>query len=124
MKKVLFAAVLGLALCAMPNSVLAGPPGFYSGGTIVTPYSPVTPFAIGPTVTNYNTYASPYGVRTVNAYSYTPTPFGWVGAQTGGTYVRPYYSGPYHSVYWNPWANTYQYGPGFANQPAFVGFGW
>ena len=44
---------------------------------------PVTPFAIGPMVTNYNTYASPYGVRTVNAYSYTPTPFGWVGAQTG-----------------------------------------
>ena len=128
MKKILFAAIVGLALCAAPNALFAAPPGYYYGNSVVTPYSPITPFATGPTVTGYNAYASRYGYRTVNNYSVTPTPFGPVGYNTYSTYATPYYAGPAHSVYWNPYANTYQYGPGYANGGlggyGYFNFGW
>jgi hypothetical protein len=127
MKKVLLAAVLGLALCVAPSVAFAAPPGYYYGNRVVTPYSPVTPFATGPTVSGYNAYSSPYGYSTVNNYSITPTPFGLAGYNTYSTYVRPYYSGPVHSVYWNPYANTYQYGPGYLNSGTGYGYfslGW
>ena len=110
----------------MPSVSSAAPPGFYSNKTVVTPYSPVTPFATGPTIAGYNAYASPYGFRTVNNYSYTPTPFGWAGYNTVNSYAQPYYAGPYHSVYWNPYLNNYQFSTGYLNTPTygFYSFGW
>jgi len=124
MKKILFAAIVGLALCIGSNSAFAAPPGFYSGGTFVSPgaagvaympYSLGVPYVTGPTTSGFNYYSSPYGYRTYNAFSYTPTPFGPAGYQTQGTFVRPYVTAPYHSVYWNPFLNTYQYGSGYLN---------
>ncbi len=110
----------------MPSPSVAGPPGFYSGGAFVTPFTP-TPFAIGPTTSGFNYYSSPYGYKTFNSYNYTPTPWGWSGYQTQGTIVRPIVNAPYHSVYWDPFANTYRYSTGYRNTPNFYSgfrYGW
>ena len=110
-----------LALCVVPSAIQAGPPGFYSGGTYVQPFNPPalvpTPFGyapvqVGPTTSGYNSFTSPYGYQTYNSYSYTPTPWGWSGYNYSNTYVQPYSVGPTHSVYWDPFNNTYQYSYG------------
>jgi hypothetical protein len=108
MKKVLFGALVALALCAAPSLSLAGPPGFYSGGTWVSPY-PNTPFATGPTQTGFSYYSSPWGYQTLSTYSATPTPWGWNTTFSNTTAIKPIAGGPWHSVYWDPINNTYQY---------------
>lgn len=121
MKRILFAAIVGLALCAMPSVSLAAPPGLYASGNYVAP------FPVGPTASGYNYYSSPYGYRTFNNYNYTATPWGWSGYQTQGTYIRPYVNAPTHSVYWDPFANTYRYATGYTNTPSFYQYyrvGW
>ncbi len=130
MKNLLLAAILGLALFVAQSAAFAAPPGFYSSGSVVTPnagympYSLTTPYATGPTTSGFNYYSSPYGYRTLNAYSYTPTVWGWSGYQTQRTYVKPYVNGPWHSVYWNPFLYTYQYGPGYLSSTYANTFGW
>ncbi len=119
MRKFCFALIIGLGMLAASASVQAAPPGFYQGGTVVSPF--------GPTVSGFNSFQSPYGYRTFNNYSYSQTPWGWSGYQSQGTYVRPYSVGPVHSVYWDPFANTYRYGTGRLNTPSFYSyqrFGW
>ncbi len=54
-------------------------------------------------------FKSPYGYQTYSAYSTTPTPWGWNTTFTGGTFVRPYVTGPTHSIYRDPFLNNYQY---------------
>ena len=114
MKKILFAAIIGLALCAAPSVTFAGPPGFYGGGTWVSPF-PASPFALGPTTTGFNYYASPYGYQQSNSYSVTPTIWGWDTSYSSTTAIRPLAGGPTHSVYWDPFNNTYQYMYGVGN---------
>jgi len=109
-KKYLLTGVAFLALMLMPNLASAGPPGFYGGGVYATP-NPwgYAPFPVGPTTSGFNYYSSPYGYRTYNSYSYTPTPWGVQGYQYSGTQVQPYSVGPRHFVYWDPFANQYRY---------------
>jgi hypothetical protein len=118
MKKFVLAAVLGLALFALPNAAEARPPGFYANGYAVNPF----PYA--PSAQGFNYYSSPYGYRTFNSYGTMATPFGFSNYNYGGTFVRPYSVGPMHSVYWNPFTNSYQYTTGSLNTPTFYNFGW
>jgi hypothetical protein len=120
MKKILIAAVLGLALCALPSVASAAPPGFYAGGYYSTPFP-------GPMAQGFNYYSSPYGYRTYNTYGFGLTPWGPTGYSYGATFVRPYVNAPRHSVYWDPFNNTYQYSTGYMNTPTFYNyyrFGW
>jgi len=116
MKKFILAVIAGLALSAATAE--AAPPGLYGSGVYATPF---------PSAQGYNFYASPYGYRTFNSYGTALTPFGFSNYNFGGTFVQPYVSGRYHSVYWDPFANTYQYAPGRFNSPSFYQyyrFGW
>jgi hypothetical protein len=37
--------------------------------------------------------------------------------------VRPYVMAPYHSVYFDPFANTYRYSTGYLNTPSYYYYG-
>jgi len=105
--------LLGLGVtAALPSESRAQPLGFYSSGYRygVNPYVP-------PTYRAYSSFASPYGYRTFSSYTAYPTPFGYNTAYNTGTAVRPYVSGPFHSVYFDPFANTYRYTSGYLNTP-------
>jgi len=121
MRKIIFASLLGLVMFSGSAAVNAGPPGFYAGGNYRTA------FPNGQTTAGYNYYSSPYGYQTFNSYNYAATPWGWSGYQSQGTFIRPYVNAPVHSVYWDPFANTYRYGTGRLNTPSFYSyqsFGW
>jgi hypothetical protein len=119
MKKLILAAAASLGLFAA--SAEAAPPGFYAGGYYSSPF-PAFPAAQG-----FNYFSSPYGYRTYSSYGTALTPWGFSNYNFGGTFVRPYVNGRFHSVYWDPFANTYQYNTGFMNTPTFYQFyrfGW
>src|SRR5207248_559089 len=65
-------------------------------------------------------YASPFGYRSMYSAGTYPTPFGYQSYYQYDNRVQPYYTGPYHSVIFDPVANTYRYGPGYANTPNYV----
>jgi len=107
---VLLAAV---ASTALPEKSQAQR-GYYYRGNFVNPY--VAPPAYG----GYAAYVSPYGYRTFSNYGAYPGPYGYNSYYNTGTFDRPYVSGPFHSVYWNPFANTYQYTTGYLNTPTYA----
>jgi hypothetical protein len=113
MKKVILAAVVAVALCAIPATVEAAPPGFYAGGYYTTP------FPLYPSTQGFSYYSSPYGYQTYSTFGVGLTPWGWSMYNYGGTSVRPYVNAPYHSVYWDPFNNTYQYSTGYLNTPTW-----
>jgi hypothetical protein len=130
MRKLLLALIVGTAVwVASPSIAHALPPGFYTTGTVATPYYGPTGYYnpyVGnfytpmPAVTNYSTFTSPYGWRSFSSVSAVPGPFGYNTVYNTGTFVRPYVVGPMHSVYWNPYLNTYQYGTGALNTPVYT----
>jgi hypothetical protein len=124
MKKIILASVLGLALLAIPSAVEAAPPAFYghNGGRVVTSfpsYSSVPAY-------NYSLNPNP-AYRAFNYSGFGVSPWGVGMYNYRGSYAQPYVNAPYHSVYWNPYIGTYQYGTGYLNTPTYFstwGWGW
>lgn len=79
----------------------------------------VNPYVLPPAYSASAGFASPYGFRTFSNFSAYPGPWGYNTFYNYGTFVRPYVSGPFHSVYYNPFSARYQYGPGYLNAPTF-----
>ena len=77
------------------TSVFKPVPGFPGRPAYVSPY-------LGTPYYNSNTIVTPFGVTTLN---------------TLGTTAQPVYSGPYHSIYFDQFANTYRYTSGYLNTP-------
>jgi hypothetical protein len=72
------------------------------------------------------TYSSTYVAPYPNPYSSSvvsgivPNLYGGYNSfYTTTTAIQPIYSGPYHSIIWDPYANTYRYGPGYLNSPNY-----
>jgi hypothetical protein len=125
MRKLILALIVGTAVWAVAPSAAQAQPGFYTGGTVVRPYAgyygnPYTGYYAGvmPGAYSYSTYASPYGWRSYSSATTVPTPYGYSTFYNSGTSVRPYVVAPRHSVYWNPYTNSYNYGPGY-NTPYY-----
>jgi hypothetical protein len=106
--------VLGLSAALPSESRAQYPLGYYSSGYGVSPY--VYP----PAYRAYSSYVSPYGYRAFSNVTAYPGPFGYNTAYNTGTFVRPYVSGPLHSVYWDPFGNTYRYTSGYLNTPTYL----
>ena len=105
-------ALASLGLAGLPTESRAQYPlGYYSNGYVVNPYVPA--------YRGYAAYASPYGYRTFSNYGVYPGPFGYNSYYNTGTVARPYVNGPFHSVYWDPFANTYRYTTGYLNTPVY-----
>jgi hypothetical protein len=122
MRKLLLALVVGTAVWAVSPSAAQAQIGYYRNAYVTTPYygyygSPYTGYYYGalPGATAYSAYASPYGWRSYSSYSVVPTPLGYQSYYNTGTFARPIYGGPLHSVYWNPYSNSYMYGSGYLN---------
>jgi hypothetical protein len=84
------------------------PYGYYPGGYYYPGlYSPSYPLY------NYN-YAyryTPYGYRSFYSVNTLPDVFGNYAYQYGYNYSRPYMTGPWHSVYFDPYLNRYVFVP-------------
>jgi hypothetical protein len=85
--------------------------GYYRSRAYVSPYYPAA--------YRYSSFASPYGYRTFSSYGVTPTVYGPSTFYRTGTTIRPFYTGPVHSVYFDPFAGNYRYGTGYLNTPSF-----
>ena len=108
-------ALTAMGLTAAAPST-ADAQGYWYGNTRVVPY--VTPFPAPPT-NFYRSYVSPWGYQSYYNYGTYPTPWGFNTYQREIVRHRPIYSGPAHSVYWDPWANTYRYSTGIYNSPSY-----
>jgi hypothetical protein len=110
-------AILVLAICwsgfAGEARAQVLPPGVYGGGFAVNPY------LMPPAFSSFSSYASPYGYRSFATFNAYPAPWGYNTFYNYGTFARPYSAGPFHSVYYNPFTFSYQYGPGMVNSPVF-----
>jgi hypothetical protein len=98
---------------------------YQSSGSVVNPYvvNPyVTPYVapVVPPAYGYGAVVSPYGYQSAYNYGMYPTPWGYNTFYNYGTQVRPYMTAPFHSVYFDPFRNTYRYGPGYVNTPRYV----
>lgn len=93
------------------------PPGSYSSAywTRVYPY---------PAVYGYAAFRSPFGYQTGARYVSYPTFYGPATYYQTRTRIQPYYVGPYHSIYFQPFQNAYRYVPGYWNMPAVESFTW
>ncbi|MBM4067755.1 MAG: hypothetical protein FJ271_02245 [Planctomycetes bacterium] len=89
------------------------PLGFYSSGFAVNPY------VMPPAFSTFSGYASPYGYRSYFNASAYPGPWGYNTYYNYGTFARPFVSGPFHSVVYNPFTLGYRYMPGYLNAPVF-----
>jgi len=110
----LLAAILGVAVLAPPASAQFRP-RLYSRSYSVMP----APYYYGPPVYAYSAYVNPYGYRSYSAYGVAPGLYGPTAFQSAGTSVSPYAAGPYHSVYWDPFSNTYRYTSGYLDTPTY-----
>jgi hypothetical protein len=110
-------AGIALVLCA-GESQAQYPSGLYSRGYWTAP----TPYYPGPPVYGYSAFASPYGYQTYSSYKVLPGPFGYNATYSTGTSVQPYVNSPYHSIYWDPFANSYRYSSGYLNTPSYYYF--
>jgi hypothetical protein len=116
MRKLILATVIGVALWAIPASSAQAQYRYgYSSGVWVqqnpvfyNPYfSPISYPSIGYNQTNR--FVSPY-YRNFNTTNYYQTPFGVQVTNFNRINTPPVASGPLHSVYWNPFTNSYSYG--------------
>lgn len=87
-------------------------------GAYQTQVEPV-PYYFGPPVYGQSTFTSPYGYRTFSNYGIQYGYYGPQAYRATGTAVRPYSVGPFHSVYFDPFANTYRYTTGYGNTPTY-----
>jgi hypothetical protein len=91
------------------------PPGIYSYNNWTAPY--VSPY---PVPYGGASYVSPYGYSSYYNYGAYPVPYyGYQPYYNSGTYIRPYVMAPYHSIYFDPFANTYRYSSGYLNSPRY-----
>jgi hypothetical protein len=67
---------------------------------------------------NTTTYTAPYNYGSVSTGIYS-TPFGYNAYYSTTTAIQPVYSGPYHSIIWDPTTLTYRYVGGTANTPSY-----
>lgn len=111
MKKLILAAVVGVALCAIPNSASAQVP--YYGGYYVAPY-PVPM----PAYNSFSYYSTPWGYRSYNTTGYNMTPWGWNAYNFGAVNTRVITNAPYHSIYLDGRGNA-RMGTGYLNTPTF-----
>ncbi|MBI3410065.1 MAG: hypothetical protein HY040_17120 [Planctomycetes bacterium] len=81
-------------------------------------YAPA-PYYYGPPVFNSTTFVSPYGYRSYYNSGLAPGPYGATSFYNSGTTMTPYVAGAYHSVYFNPITNSYQYMGSPANTPNY-----
>jgi len=85
-------------------------------------YYPYYPGYYAPPVYGSAAYIGPYGYRGFYNFNAYPTPYGYNTLYNYGAWQQPYVSAPFHSVYFNPYANTYQYNTGYLNTPTFSYF--
>ncbi len=112
MKYFAIAAIVGFALCAVPERASAQPPLF--------------PAPYPPSFNSFNYYATPWGYRSYYNTGYNITPWGWNAYNYGAVRTRVIVNAPYHSIYVDPWGNA-QMGTGYLNTPSFYQFyrfGW
>ena len=122
MRACLAVLVAGLAFSLTPSSAHAQF-GYSSYGYWVTP----TPYYVPGPVSYYSTYGSPTGYRSAYATGVYPTPWGSNTYSAYRTQIRPVYSSPVHSIYFDPFANMYRFGPGYRNTPSYsyrYYYGW
>lgn len=110
MRTFLLTSLAGLFLAGTASQAHAQ--RFVYRNTYVTP----TPF-VG-NFRNTVTYTAPYNAASVSTGIY-PTPFGYSAYTTTTTTIQPVYSGPYHSIIWDPTTLTYRYVGGYANTPSY-----
>jgi hypothetical protein len=114
MRNIMKVLLAGLVVAFLAGDAKAYyPPGYYFQGYGMNPY------IFPPAGYGFSAYASAYGYRSYSSYGVYPGPLGYVPFYNYGTFVRPYVTGPMHSVYWNPFTNTYNYGPGYFNAPNY-----
>jgi hypothetical protein len=112
MRAYLISLAAGLALCLAPS--LASAQYFsYGGWTTPTPYFVPRPFS------HTTTFTSPYGYRSAYTTGVYPTPYGSNTFWYQRSQIRPLYTGPYHSIYVDPFTMSYRYGTGFRNTPRY-----
>jgi hypothetical protein len=112
MKKIILAAVAGIALLgAIPDTASAQLP-YYGYGYYAAPYYPPVAY------NGFSYYANPWGYRSYNTYSYAATPFGWNAYNYGAVNTRIITNAPYHSIYVDAWGNA-RMGTGYLNTPSF-----
>src|SRR4051794_32614749 len=111
MRTYVFGVLAGLVLACTASVSQAQ--GFVYRNYAVVP----TPYPGNFSYYNYNT--SPYGYQSFYSTGVYPTPFGYNAYQYNNTFIRPYYAGPYHSIIFDPAANTYRYAPGYASTPNY-----
>lgn len=119
MKKLAFAAIVAIAICAVPTTASAQPPTFYGGYYVGPYYAP-------PSFNSVNIYTTPWGYRSYNTVGYNYTPWGWNAYNYGAVQTRVIVNAPYHSIYVDPRGSA-RMGTGYLNTPNFYQFyryGW
>jgi hypothetical protein len=102
-----------LAVAAMLSCAAEGEAqGYYVSPYWGGPYYP-------PAAYRGYAFASPYGYRTYSSVTVYPRVYGPAVVYGSGTFVRPIYTGSYMSVYFDPFAGTYRYAPGYRNAPTY-----
>ena len=114
MRRTLIVLCAGFVLLAVAGESQAQYRTIFSRNVVVAP----APYYYGPPLAGSTVYSSPYGYQTYSNYAISPGPYGYAYSSSG-TSIRPYYSGPYHSIYWDPFANTYRYTGGYLNTPSY-----
>ena len=77
------------------------------------------PYYSGPPVFNSTGVVTPYGYRAYSNTGIYPGPFGYNAYYSYGTTISPYVARPYHSIYWDPFSNSYRYTSGALNTPNY-----
>jgi hypothetical protein len=116
MRSTILAIAASLALVVAPNFAHAQNPGIYNYGNWISPSPYSTPYPYS--------YSSVYGAP--GSYYYgryntyvTPAPWGSTVYRSYYNRARPLYSGPMHSVYFDPITGTYRYDTGYLNSPYY-----
>jgi hypothetical protein len=95
--------------------------GVYNSGYYNSGY--YNPGFYMPPVYGSAAYVGPYGYRSFYNFNSYPTYYGGYNTvYSAGAWQQPYVAAPFHSVYFNPYANTYQYGTGLLNTPVYSYF--
>jgi len=114
MRYLTIALIAALALALVPSESQAQY-RYFNRNYAVTP----VPYYYGPPAFSSSTFVSPYGYRSYYNTGVVPGPFGYNAVYSSGTAMTPYVAGPYHSVYFNPITNTYQYMGSPLNTPNY-----
>lgn len=71
------------------------------------------------TVYRRSLYVSPFGYQTRASVSFYPSSVYPPVTYYQATNVRPFYTGPLHSIFYDPYLLGYRYGPGYRSGPAY-----